>query len=43
VGGGVSKDRYLTCKVRGLKAGDPVTLTAEDNLGETGAARAIAS
>jgi len=39
-GGGVSKDPYLGFKVKGLKAGDKVTVTAEDNKGDKGAGEA---
>lgn len=35
-GGGVSKDPYLTFKVKGMKAGDKVTISAEDNKGDRG-------
>lgn len=36
LGGGISKDPYLTFKVRGLKTGDTVRASAEDNQGDTG-------
>jgi sulfur-oxidizing protein SoxZ len=42
-GGGVSKDAYLGFKVKGLKAGDKVTVNAEDNTGDKGSAEATAS
>lgn len=42
-GGGVSKDPYLGFKVKGLKAGDKVTVTAEDNKGDKGAGEATVS
>jgi sulfur-oxidizing protein SoxZ len=42
-GGGVSKDPYLGFKVKGLKAGDKVTVNAEDNTGDKGSAEATAS
>lgn len=42
-GGGVSKDPYLTFKVKGMKAGDKVTISAEDNKGDKGSIEAIAS
>lgn len=42
-GGGVSKDPYLGFKVKGLKAGDKVTVTAEDNKGDKGGGEATVS
>lgn len=42
-GGGVSKDPYLAFKVKGLKAGDKVAVTAEDNTGDKGSGEAAAS
>jgi sulfur-oxidizing protein SoxZ len=42
-GGGISKDPYLAFKVKGLKSGDKVTLSAEDNKGDTGRAEATVS
>lgn len=42
-GGGVSKDPYLAFKVKNLKAGDKVTVSAEDNTGDKGSAEATAS
>ncbi|NTV10413.1 MAG: thiosulfate oxidation carrier complex protein SoxZ, partial [Zoogloea sp.] len=39
-GGGVSKDPYLGFKVKGLKAGDKVTVSAEDNKGDKGGGEA---
>lgn len=42
-GGGVSKDPYLSFKVKGMKAGDKVTVNAEDNTGGKGTAEAAAS
>jgi len=42
-GGGISKDPYLGFKVKGLKAGDKVTVTAEDNKGDKGGGEATVS
>ncbi len=42
-GGGVSKDPYLSFKVKGLKSGDKVALSVEDNKGGKGSAEATAS
>jgi len=42
-GGGVSKDPYLGFKVKGLKAGDKVAVTAEDNKGDKGGGEATVS
>ena len=42
-GGGVSKDPYLAFKVKGMKAGDKVSVTAEDNKGDKGSVEAAAS
>jgi sulfur-oxidizing protein SoxZ len=42
-GGGVSRDPYLAFKVKGLKAGDKVTVNAEDNQGDKGSSEATAS
>jgi sulfur-oxidizing protein SoxZ len=42
-GGGVSKDPYLSFKVKGLKAGDRITVSAEDNTGDKGRTEAAAS
>lgn len=42
-GGGVSKDPYLSFKVKGLKAGDKITVNAEDNTGDKGSVEAVAS
>ncbi len=42
-GGGVSKDPYLSFKVKNLKAGDKVSVTAEDNAGDTGSVEAAAN
>ena len=42
-GGGVSKDPYLAFKVRGMKAGDKVTVSVEDNKGNKGSAEAVAA
>ncbi len=42
-GGGVSKDPYLSFKVKGLKAGDKITVNAEDNTGDKGSVEATAS
>lgn len=35
-GGGMSKDPYLAFKVKGMKTGDKVTVTVEDNTGDKG-------
>jgi sulfur-oxidizing protein SoxZ len=35
-GGGVSKDPYLAFKVKGLKTGDKVSVSVEDNTGDKG-------
>ena len=35
-GTAISKNPYLTIRVRGAKLGDKVTVTWQDNLGETG-------
>ncbi len=42
-GGGISKDPYLAFKVKGMKAGDKVTVSAEDNTGDKGSVEATAS
>ncbi len=42
-GGGVSKDPYLGFKVKGLKAGDKVAVSAEDNKGDKGSGEAVVS
>jgi sulfur-oxidizing protein SoxZ len=42
-GGGVSKDPYLSFKVKGMKAGDKIGVNAEDNKGDKGSAEASAS
>jgi len=42
-GGGVSRDPYLSFKVKGMKKGDTVTVSAEDNKGDKGSAEASAS
>ena len=42
-GGGVSKDPYLSFKVKGMKAGDKVTVNAEDNTGDKATVEAAAS
>ncbi|MCU0810396.1 MAG: thiosulfate oxidation carrier complex protein SoxZ [Thiobacillaceae bacterium] len=42
-GGGVSKDPYLSFKVKGMKAGDKIAVNAEDNKGDKGSAEAGAS
>jgi sulfur-oxidizing protein SoxZ len=42
-GGGISKDPYLAFKVKGMKAGDKVTVNAEDNKGDKGSAEASVS
>jgi len=36
LGGGMSKDPYHSFKVRGMKTGDKVIVTAEDNTGDKG-------
>jgi sulfur-oxidizing protein SoxZ len=41
-GGGVSKDPYLAFKVKGMKAGDKVTVSVEDNKGDKGSVEAVA-
>lgn len=42
-GGGVSKDPYLGFKVKGMKAGDKISVSVEDNKGEKDSAEATAS
>jgi sulfur-oxidizing protein SoxZ len=42
-GGGVSKDPYLAFKVKGMKAGDKVSVSAEDNTGDQGSVEAAAT
>jgi sulfur-oxidizing protein SoxZ len=42
-GGGVSKDPYLSFKVKGMKAGATVRLSVKDNQGDSGSAEAVAS
>lgn len=42
-GGGISKDPYLAFKVKGMKAGDKISVRVEDNKGDTGSAEASAS
>jgi sulfur-oxidizing protein SoxZ len=42
-GGGVSKDPYLSFKVKGMKAGDKIAVNVEDNKGDKGSAEASAS
>jgi sulfur-oxidizing protein SoxZ len=42
-GGGVSRDPYLAFKVKGMKAGDKVTVAAEDNTGDKGSGEAVAT
>ena len=42
-GGGVSKDPYLSFKVKGMKPGDKVAVSAEDNKGDKGNVEASAS
>lgn len=42
-GGGVSRDPYLAFKVKGMKAGDKVTVAAEDNTGDKGNGEAVAT
>lgn len=41
--GGISKDPYLSFKVKGMKSGDKVVVRAEDNRGDQGNAEATAS
>jgi sulfur-oxidizing protein SoxZ len=43
LGGGISKDPYLAFRVKGMQAGDTVSVTAEDNTGDTGSIEARAS
>ena len=43
LGGGISKDPYLAFRVKGMQAGDTVSVTAEDNTGDTGNIEARAS
>ncbi|MDP1644288.1 MAG: thiosulfate oxidation carrier complex protein SoxZ [Thiobacillus sp.] len=43
LGGGISKDPYHAFKVRGMKTGDKVTVTAEDNTGDKGSIETSAS
>lgn len=43
LGGGMSKDPYLAFRVKGLKTGDKVTVSAEDNTGEKGTIETSAS
>ena len=43
LGGGISQDPYLAFKVRGMKAGDKITVSAEENTGDTGSIEATAS
>ena len=42
-GGGVSKDPYLSFKVKGMKSGDKVVVNAEDNTGDKATVEAAAS
>lgn len=42
-GGGVSKDPYLSFKIKGMKAGDKISVSAEDNTGDKGSVEATAS
>lgn len=42
-GGGVSKDPYLSFKVKGMKSGDKVVVNAEDNTGDKSTVEAAAS
>jgi sulfur-oxidizing protein SoxZ len=42
-GGGVSKDPYFAFKVKGMKAGDKVAVSAEDTAGDKGSVEASAS
>jgi sulfur-oxidizing protein SoxZ len=41
--GGVSKDPFLAFRVKGMKAGDKVSLSVKDNKGDTGNSEASAS
>jgi sulfur-oxidizing protein SoxZ len=41
-GGGVSKDPYLSFKVKGMKSGDKIIVNAEDNTGDKAMAEAAA-
>ena len=41
--GGVSKDPFITVRVKGIKAGDSVNLSVKDNLGDSGRVEASAS
>jgi sulfur-oxidizing protein SoxZ len=43
LGGGISKDPYHALKVKGMKTGDTVVVTAEDNTGDTGSIETRAS
>lgn len=43
LGGGMSKDPYHSFKVRGMKTGDKVVVTAEDNTGDKGSIETRAS
>lgn len=42
-GGGVSKDPYLSFKVKGMKSGDKITVNAEDNTGDKATVEAAAA
>ena len=41
--GGVSKDPFITLRVKGMKAGDRVNLSVKDNKGDTGSVETSAS
>ena len=41
-GGGVSKDPYLAFKVKGMKAGDKISVNVEDSIGEKGSIEEVA-
>ncbi len=43
LGGGISKDPYHALKVKGMKTGDKVVVTVEDNTGDTGSIETRAS
>jgi sulfur-oxidizing protein SoxZ len=41
-GGGVSKDPYLAFRVKGMKAGDKVSVKVEDNTGDSSSVESVA-
>jgi sulfur-oxidizing protein SoxZ len=43
LGGGMAKDPYLAFKVKGMKTGDKVVVSAEDNTGDKGSIETSAS